>query len=44
MLIGEDVLGFKKDDLGLHYIRAGGAMEVFLSGTSIIIIMRVGSW
>ena len=44
MLIGEDALVFNKDDIGLHYIREGGAMEIFLSGTSVIIMMRVGRW
>ena len=41
-LIGDDILGFSKDDIGLHSIRSGGAM--FLSGTSVIIIMKVGHW
>ena len=44
VLIGEDVLGFKKDDIGLNSIRAGGAMAMLLSVTSVIIIMRVGRW
>ena len=43
-LIGEELLGFQKDDIGLHSIRSGGAMAMFLSGTSVIIIMRVGRW
>ena len=43
-LIGEESLGFQKDDIGLHSIRSGGAMAMFLSGTSVIIIMRVGRW
>jgi hypothetical protein len=44
ILIGEDKLGFSKDDIGLHSIRSGGAMAMFLSGTAVIIIMRVGRW
>ena len=44
MLIGKDVLGFNKDDIGLHSILAGVEMAIFLSGTSFIIIMRVGRW
>ena len=44
ILLGEDKLGFNKDDIGLHSIRSGGAMAMFLSGTSVIIIMRVGRW
>ena len=43
-LIGEDELGFNKEDIGLHSIRSGGAMAMFLSGTSVIIIQRVGRW
>ena len=43
-IIGKDKLGFKKLDIGLHSIRSGGAMAMFLSGTSVIIIMRVGRW
>ena len=42
--MGEDVLGFTADDIGLHSIRSGGAMAMFLSKTSTIIIMRVGRW
>ena len=44
VLIGEDFLGFNKDDIWLHSIRAGGAMAIFLSGTPVIIVMRVGIW
>ena len=43
-LIGKERLGFDKNDIGLHSIRAGGAMAMFLSGTSVIIIQRVGRW
>ena len=43
-LIGVDVLGFTSDDVGLHSIRSGGAMAMFLSKTSTIIMMRVGRW
>ena len=43
-LIGEHVLGFNKEDIGLHSIRAGGAMAMFLSGVVAIIIQRVGRW
>ena len=43
-LIGEDSLGFNKDEIGLHSIRSGGAMAMFLSGTSPVIIQRVGRW
>ena len=43
-VIGFEVLGFTKEDIGLHSIRSGGAMAMFLSGTSVIIIQRVGHW
>lgn len=43
-VIGKNVLGFTKDDVGLHSIRSVGAMAMFLSGVSDIIIQRVGRW
>lgn len=43
-LMGEENLGFKESDIGLHSIRSGGAMAMFLSGISTIIIRRVGRW
>ena len=43
-LIGQNTLGFTKEDVGLHSIRSGGAMAMFLSGVSTIIIQRVGRW
>ena len=43
-LIGEEILGFSKEDVGLHSIRSGGAMAMFLSGVSDIIIQRIGRW
>ena len=43
-LIGRDELGFDMNDIGLHSIRSGGAMAMFLSGTAVIIIMRIGRW
>ena len=43
-LIGKENLGFSKDEIGLHSIRAGGAMAMFLSGVCEIIIQRVGRW
>jgi len=44
ILIGKEVLGFTELEIGLHYIRSGGAMAMFLSGVSTIIIQRVGGW
>ena len=43
-LLGKENLGFSKEDIGLHSIRAGGAMDMFLSGVCKIIIQRVGRW
>jgi len=43
-VIGEKILGFTKDDVGLHSIRSGGAMAMFLAGVSEIIIQRIGRW
>jgi hypothetical protein len=43
-LIGQHELGFSKEDIGLHSIRSGGAMAMFLSGVSEIIIQWVGRW
>ena len=37
-LIGEASLGFGSSDVGLHSIRSGGAMAMFLSGVATIII------
>ena len=43
-LIGKEALGFTKEDVGLHSIRSGGAMAMFLSGVATLIIQRVGRW
>ena len=43
-LLGKQILGFTKDDVGLHSIRSGGAMAMFLSGVSEIVIQRIGRW
>ena len=43
-LIRKDKLGFSSEDIGLHSIRSGGAMAMFLSGISTIIIQRIGRW
>ena len=42
--IGEATLGFTKEEIGLHSLRSGGAMAMFLSGTSTIVIRRIGRW
>ena len=43
-LIGQDILGFTKEEAGLHSIRSGGAMAMFLSAVPTIIIQRIGRW
>ena len=43
-IMGENMLGFTADEMGLHSIRSGGAMAMFLSGTPVVVIMRVGRW
>lgn len=43
-VMGEEVLGFDIDDVGLHSIRSGGVMAMFLSGTSPIVIKKIGRW
>lgn len=43
-VIGVEALGFIKDNVGMHSVRSGGAMAMFLSGTSTIIIRKVGQW
>ena len=42
--IGKTKLGFIKDDIGMHLLRSGGAMAMFLSRVPTIIIMRIGRW
>ena len=42
--IGKEKLGFTKDEVGLQSLRSGGAMAMFLSGTSTIVIRRIGRW
>ena len=42
--IGYEKLGLKKGDLGLHSIRSGAAMAVYLNEVPIYTIMMIGSW
>ena len=44
ILIGEGILKFSKEDVGLHSIRYRGVMAMFLSGVSDIITQRIGRW
>ena len=43
-IIGQNTLGFTKEDVGLHSIRSGGAMAMFLFGVSTLIIQRIERW
>ena len=43
-LIGVTKLGITRENVGLHSIRSGGVMAMFLSGVATIIIQRVGCW
>jgi len=42
--IGIDTLGFSADDIGLHSIRSGAAMSMYLSGVPVFTIMLIGRW
>ena len=42
--IGENVLHIKKSEIGMHSIRSGAAMAMFLSNCSVCLIMMIGRW
>ena len=42
--IGYEKLGLKKGDLGLHSIRSGAAMAMYLDKVPIYTIMMIGRW
>ena len=42
--MGLEKVGFKKEDIGMHSIRSGGTMAMFLSGVPTVIIIRIGRW
>ncbi len=42
--IGKDVLHIKKLEIGMHSIRSGAAMAMFLSDCSVCQIMMIGRW
>jgi hypothetical protein len=42
--IGYEKLGLKKGDLGLHSIRSGAAMAMYLDEVPIYTIMMIGRW
>ena len=43
-VIGKGVLGFTEKDVGLHSIRSGAAMALFLAGVPVFTIMIIGRW
>jgi hypothetical protein len=43
-IIGKDYLGFQPNDIGLHSIRNGAAMAVYLSGMPAFTIVLIGHW
>jgi hypothetical protein len=42
--VGEDKLGFTKDEIGTHSIRSGAAMAMFLGECPVYTIMMIGRW
>ena len=42
--IGEDVLGFKKEQVGTHSIRSGTAMAMYLGECPVYTIMLIRRW
>ena len=43
-LIGREELGFGPDEVGLHSIRSGAAMSMYLQGIPVYVIMLLGRW
>ena len=42
--IGEEVLGFKKEQVGTHSIRSGASMVIYLGECPVYTIMLIGRW
>jgi hypothetical protein len=42
--IVEDVLSIKKEEIGMHLIRSGVAMAMFLGNCSVCVIMMISCW
>lgn len=42
--VGEDKLGFKKEDIGTHSIRSGAAMSMMVGECPVYVIMMIGRW
>jgi len=43
-LIGAGELGFTSADIGLHSLRSGAAMSMYLQGIPVYVIMLLGRW
>jgi len=42
--LGKDTLGFEPSDVGVHSIRSGGAMGMYLGNIPVYTIMLLGRW
>ena len=42
--IGSARLGFKPEEIGMHSLRSGAAMEMYLAGVPVYTIMLLGRW
>ena len=43
-IIGKDELGFGPEEVGLHSLRSGAAMSMYLQGIPVYVIMLLGRW
>ncbi len=43
-IIGKDTLGFTSAEVGLHSLRSGAAMAMYLQGIPVYVIMLLGRW
>jgi hypothetical protein len=44
MMIGPEILGFTSSEIGLHSLRSGAAMAMFLAGIPVPTIKLMGHW
>jgi hypothetical protein len=42
--LGQDILGYTPDQIGLHLARSGTAMAMYLAGVPVYTIMLLGRW
>jgi hypothetical protein len=43
-ILGKDVLGYGPEEVGLHSLRSGAAMAMYLQGIPVYVIMLLGRW